>query len=546
MSAFSVSIRSGGAAMDRAYGLVALDIVKQVDRIPDATLTLSDRHTPEGDFPLSDADFFAPGAEIEIAANWIRQPETMLFRGRVVRHALRYDDNGPVLEIELRDVALKLTRPRRSRAFKKDTTDQEAFAQVVEDAGLTTDQVADTKLKHPALLQYRASDWDFLVARAQALGLCVVVDDGVLSLREPDLSAAADLTLQLGIDAIHALELEVDGLDQESGMTGRAWDPAAQKLTAAVSAADFALAQGDPQPAAVAKQLGFAQSELSHTVPLATDEVQGCVDGMLRRNRLAMLRGRVGLPGRPEVKPFQLVELVRVGSRFPGKALVTAVRHRFGDGGWRTDLTLGLPRRRLAEEANFVELPAAGLLPPVSGLQIGVVGEPGDESDSEQRIWVVLPVLGQDAQPILARLATPHAGTDHGLVLRPEPKDEVIVGFLNDDPRQPVILGAVFSSKQPPPGDYAQAEKDNLAKGLVTRSGTTLGFLDGDKPKLFLKTPAGNQVLLDEENEQIELKDQHGNSVLMNADGISITSAKDLIVEASGKVEIKGQSIDLI
>ena len=45
----------------------------------------------------------------------------------------------------------------------------------------------------------------------------------------------------------------------------------------------------------------------------------------------------------------------------------------------------------------------------------------------------------------------------------------------------------------------------------------------------------------------MELADQNGNIILMDANGITITSAGDFIVDAaSGNVEISGSAIDLV
>ena len=48
-------------------------------------------------------------------------------------------------------------------------------------------------------------------------------------------------------------------------------------------------------------------------------------------------------------------------------------------------------------------------------------------------------------------LATLDAGKERGTFFRPEIGDEVVVGFLNDDPRHPVILGMCHSSAKPAP-----------------------------------------------------------------------------------------------
>ena len=82
-------------------------------------------------------------------------------------------------------------------------------------------------------------------------------------------------------------------------------------------------------------------------------------------------------------------------------------------------------------------------------------------------------------------------------------------------------------------------------KGIVTRAGTTLGFIDDDKPSAFIETPAANKILLDDDEGMVQLSDQNGNEITLSKDGIVIKSAKDLKIEASGNVEIKGTKVDV-
>ena len=544
MSAFTITIRSEGETLSLAQPIVSLSVSKQLDRIPDATITLIDGSIASREFPLSDSDFFAPGKAIEIDLRYEGESDTPVFSGVVVRNGLSIGDGQPLLRVEARDRAIALTQARHSRAFRE-LSDGEVFSQLVGDAGLTAESVAETEPKHAELLQYRVTDWDFLISRAQAFGLCVVVDDGKLSLAKADLSAEAGQRFELGIDELYDIELEADGLSQAVGVTATAWDPAAQTAIEPVSGAAFSLAQGDLDPAAMAEAEGFGETRLVHSVANDPVELQGWADGRLRRGRLTMIRGRIGLRGRADLKPFQIVELAGISTRFAGKALVSAVHHRIDDLGWRTDIELGLSPKQLIEQPDVLEPAAAGLLPAVSGLQIGVVDAFEADPLGEQRLRVLLPVLGDEQSAVWARLALPHAGAEHGFVFRPEIGDEVVVGFLNEDPRQAVVLGALFSSASAPPGDYAEASEENEAKGIVTRAGTTIGFVDADMPSVFIETPAGNKLLLDDDGEQLSLTDQHGNSLMLSADGIAINSTADLAIEASGEVSIKGQSIDL-
>ena len=70
-------------------------------------------------------------------------------------------------------------------------------------------------------------------------------------------------------------------------------------------------------------------------------------------------------------------------------------------------------------------------------------------------------------------------------------------------------------------------------------------FLDGDDPSVYIETAGGNKVLLDDAEGKIELADQHGNTITLSESGIVITSASDLKIDATGAVEITGQSVDV-
>ena len=121
----------------------------------------------------------------------------------------------------------------------------------------------------------------------------------------------------------------------------------------------------------------------------------------------------------------------------------------------------------------------------------------------------------------------------------------MVVGFFNNDPRQPVILGSLYGSKNSPPEDLAKLSNENINKAIVTRKGTTIGFVDDEKASVYIETPASNKIMFDDDAQSIEVSDQHGNSIKMDKSGIEIKSAKDLKIDASGKVEIKGQKVDV-
>jgi uncharacterized protein involved in type VI secretion and phage assembly len=119
------------------------------------------------------------------------------------------------------------------------------------------------------------------------------------------------------------------------------------------------------------------------------------------------------------------------------------------------------------------------------------------------------------------------------------------VGFFHDDPRQAVILGALYSSKNTLPTAVGSITQDNSIKAIVTRKGTVIKFLEHDKPAVHIETPAKNTIVLDDEAQTMRLADQHGNTILLGQDGITIESARNVTIKARGNVDIMGQRVDV-
>jgi Rhs element Vgr protein len=261
----------------------------------------------------------------------------------------------------------------------------------------------------------------------------------------------------------------------------------------------------------------------------------------MMRSRLAKIQGRVRCQGFAGIKIGQVLELSGVGNRFNGKHFVSAVRHQLDRKNWETDIRFGLSPKWFSRHEDIVDATAAGLLPGVKGLQVAVVTALEGDPDGEDRIQVRLPIVSADDDGIWARIATLDAGADRGSFFRPEIEDEVVVGFLNEDPRDAVILGMVNSSSKPAP---LPGSDDNHEKGFVTRSGMKMIFND-DKVSFTLETPGGNKLTVSDDEGSIVLEDQNGNKIEMTSDGITLDSAKDIILKAAGDVKVDGVNVEI-
>jgi uncharacterized protein involved in type VI secretion and phage assembly len=280
-------------------------------------------------------------------------------------------------------------------------------------------------------------------------------------------------------------------------------------------------------------------------VPVSPDELDAWANATMARSRLSMCRGRIAIAGIAAIKLLDVMEIIGVGKRFTGQALVTGIRQLVDSKGWRTDVQFGLSPERFSRRGDIQEAPAAGLLPGARGLQVGIVAAFEADPDKELRVKVLLPAVDPSKGLVWARLASPEAGNGRGYYFRPEKDDEVIVGFLNDDPRYPVILGSLYGSKNAPASAMGTPSDKNEHKGLCSKKGTTIAFVDGDKPQVFIETANKNKLLFDDDGEAIVLSDQHGNSITLDKDGIVLKSAKDLTIDASGNVQIKGSQVDV-
>lgn len=534
-------ITSNGAELPESFELISVEVVREVNRIPFARLLFDDGDLPSATFPALDSADLAPGATLAIKVR-LGDEITPLFEGLVQRLRLEHADGRPRLAVECKDKAARLTSPRRS-AIYVENTDGDAVAAILRRNGLDLGTIDLEGAATPTLVQYEASDWDFIVSRAEAGGCVVVVADGELSVARLDLSVAAVRSLKLGIDGIEEFELELDAGGQHPDVSAVGWDLTASAASEPATAAPLALEQGDLKPDAVGRSLGLEEAELRHLTPASAAELKTWASARLAYNRLAMIRGRIALSGAGDIAPLDLIELNGFGARFDGKALIAGVRHSVDSSGWRTDLTLGLSPERFSETPNILGTPAQGLLPAARGLSLGVVVGHADDPDGEFRVKVKIPgVTGEET--LWARLAAPEAGNERGFFFRPDPGDEVVVGFLAEDPRFPIVLGALFGSNNRPPSAFADLTEDNIPKGLVTRHGIEIALTDQDgKPILKLATPKG-KLSIDDDKGEIALSDGNENSILLSKDGVTIKAGKDFKIEAVGKIVLKGASID--
>ena len=139
-----------------------------------------------------------------------------------------------------------------------------------------------------------------------------------------------------------------------------------------------------------------------------------------------------------------------------------------------------------------------------------------DVRDREGLGRVQVRVPDAEAEAAWARVSTLMAGDRRGTWFVPDVGDEVLVAFQGGDPRQPIVLGSLWSASKRPP------EAMDPAGGNAVR---------------VIRTGAGIEIRLD---------DAAGRVVVSTPDGASITLEHGNVrIQASGSVEIDASQLTL-
>jgi Rhs element Vgr protein len=521
-------------AIDPSYQILSISILKEINRIPLAKIILRDGEAAERDFEISNKEDFIPGKKIKIKIGF-DGTNAQAFKGIIVKHAIRIRENGDTeLRIECQDEAVKMTIGRKNQYFEK-IKDSRLFDELIgKYSGLSGD-TQSTSLEHKELVQHHISDWDFMLLRAEANAMLVNVNDGVVQIGKPKTSAAPVLQVSYGSSVLE-LEAEMDARTQWKNVEASSWDYANQQLFRAdTSEASSFTQHGNIAGDELANTINLTKYQLHHSGHLPEQELQDWANGIMLRSRLSKIKGRAKVTGFSGIKPGDMVKLEGIGNRFKGKSFVTAVKQEIGNGVWDTHIQFGLdPRRYIFEHNDLNDAQSAGLVGAIHGLQIGKVVQLQNDPDGEDRILVRIPVIDNNAQGTWTRMASLDAGADRGTFFRPEIDDEVIVGFINDDPRDAVVLGMLHSSAKPAP---IKAQDLNHEKGFTTRSKMHIHFND-DTKTITIDTPAGNKIMLDESATKIEITDQSSNKITMEPGGIKIESPVNIDIKAGAVLSL--------
>lgn len=530
------AVKVDGNVIPDDLQVLAIRVEKKVNRISSAKIVILDGEANTGTFEVSSSDTFLPGAEVSIEAGYDTKNK-LIFKGIITRQSIRIDDLvGSALEVECRDAAVKMIVGRKSLTFSK-KKDSDIISSIIGNySGLSPD-VTPTETVWPEQVQYYVTDWDFVLARAEANGLIVTTLNGKVAVVKPDADPSPVTTVKFG-DGLLGFNAELNAITQLDSVKASTWDYKNQALSSAEASNDHP-GPGNLSSKKLAGVIGLSDFALQTAAPLQNADLTCWSKAQLVKSEYSKIQGEARFQGTNLVDPGKYITLQGIGNRFNGDHLISGVVHDISDGNWITEVTIGLSPIWFTEEPDLMAPPAAGLLPGARGLFNGTVKKIFEDPDTQYRILLDIPLFDKNGEGIWARLSNFYSTNGAGVFFLPEVGDEVVLGFLNEDPRYPIILGSLYSSSKLKPYEGLDPSEKNPKKAIVSKSKLYMEF-DDENIKLTTSTPNKNTFTLSDKDHQITIEDENKNSIVMSKDGIVIKSAKDISIQADGNLLLKG------
>jgi phage protein D/phage baseplate assembly protein gpV len=533
----SFDVKVDGTQIETSYKLLKIQTFKEVNKLSRAVISIIGGDPKENSFDESEESIFATGSEVEISLGY-EQSNTVVFKGIISKHALQIKKGfqtaatNNLLVIECVDKAVKLTNTYTTEIYE-DKLDSDIITTLISNATGVSKNVSFTSVMNDFLPKYNCNDWDFILQRAEANGMVVLNSDNEVTVTEPKpLLTVPELTVTYG-NAMIDFHAEVDATTQYSTFDISSYDPFTEEAVSSVSQEPSLIDQGDLDGVTISKDVSPTKNELSTSSILTSSEAKNIADAYLMRSRLSRLVGKICVKGINNIDLGSVITLVGFGSRFSGMAYVTSLSHEFQGGSFKTWIGFGL-RYNPLENKNKVDI--SKYTSKIEGLHIGTVTKIDADPNDELRIQVNIPTLKATGDGLWAKLATLYTAEEAGSFFIPEVDSQVVVSFLSNDSRYPVILGSMYTTTTKP---YKTIDPENQFKAILSKEKLTLEFDDVEKI-ITIKSSDDNYIKIKETDKEIEITDINENTILTSSDGIKLDSAKDITIQAKGKITLKG------
>lgn len=535
-------VKADGNAIPDESRVYSIKVEYAVNKISTAKIVILDGDVSTGTFEASSSDTFLPGIEISIEAGYDNNNK-IIFKGIITEQTIRIDDIiGSALIVTCRDEAIKTTVGRKSKTFT-DQKDSDIWRSIIGDYSGLSEDISSTNLIWPQQVQYDTTDWDFILARAEANGLIVKTINGKVSVEKPDNDTTSVLTIKYG-DNLYEFHANLNAISQLKNVKSSSWDYANQELIQKETVNTHS-GPGNLSSNTLSKVVGLKTFDLESPAPIKNDSLENWNQAQLVKSNYSKIQGKLKCQGTSIVTIGNYITLKGLGDRFNGDHFVSKVVHNISDGNWMTTCAIGLSEESFTKQNKTKANPPSGLLSGVHGLFTATVKNIDEDPENQYRVLVDIPLFNASGDGLWARHSSFYASNNAGAFFMPEIGDEVVVGFLNEDPNFPIILGSLYSNPNLKPSEGLNPNKNNSTKAIVSKSGIAISF-DDENQIFTITTPDKNTIVFSDADKQITIQDQNSNTITMSKTGIALKSPKSISIDSEEKVSIIGaQGISL-
>lgn len=488
-------------------------------------------------------------------------PETLV-TGEVTSLGAEYDATGRRAVVRGYDKSHRLSSGKRTTTYQN-VKYSDIAGRIAVESGLLAD-VDATSGTFDHVIQANQSDLEFLYGLARQVGFDFRVDGDTLLFKKPVESstapgegdAASSNPVQL-VWGTNLLEFRgrVSAVAQVSSVEVRGWDPVAKQAVVGTADAETTSAAIGLAPSDLAGKVG------GRTMVVVTHGAATQADA----DRLAAARAEqiasaayeatAITVGNPALKAGVAVSIAGVEPALCGRWVISASRHEFADGPYRTYLEFAGRQDRSILGLVTQATSGAGAVERMPGVVTAIVDD-NDDPDGRGRVRLTYPWMGDSAVSHWARFAAPGAGADSGFAWVPQVGDEVLVAFEQGDPARPFVLGGLWNGQDAIPWDKGGGLDNGKVTScaIVSRTGHRVTFVESANESRVEIVSAKEAVTIHLDDDAKALKITTTGDVVVEADGnakvsaqqnIELTAGGSMKLEASGQMTIKGATVAL-
>jgi phage baseplate assembly protein gpV len=413
----------------------------------------------------------------------------------------------------------------RHNAFFHDMTASDVIGAILRKYPITLGSIESTTVTHKFTVQYRETDYEFIMRLAGESGKFAFYNGKEFRLVKASGNAPEDLTWRETLGAFtfgfgtgaYEFASQVYNYEQKKHYKQDTKSLPAQSALSALS-----------KIAPDASQTIFSNSGFS-IIPKTIGDSQS-LDELLQSKKNGVLGQMIKCYGISIIPKVTVGSCVKVKGmdKLDGTFWVNYICHKFDESGQYSNSFDCTPLDMAFPTARYRRLP-------ITDIQSAEVLDNNDP-DKMGRIKVKFPWIDSD-ETIWVRFLSLHAGKDRGWYCLPEIGDEVLIAYENGNPDLPIALGALYNKVDLPPSSAVNA--DNNIKMFVTKGGNQICFKDDSgSEQIKISTKDGkNVIVMDMSGPKISIESKNGD--------ISI-KAKNVSIECDQKFEVKTQTdIDL-